>query len=374
MNEKRFLRVVIISLILFLGILVAIQTPVFAQADPNIRRTGAFLPGYPYPSYGVYPLAGAGVGALYPAMGLGVLPYTQSLSVQQNLPYFSSSMNSYLYRDILTLQATQSAQVSNPFMTYASNAGVYADPISQAAYKNISYSNVFGVNLNAGQGYYMDPFYSTAGKYINYASPVGSFSFDSAIARSPVGIATNISSELSTGLFYYGTNFSTSAGITGAASSTQHASFGTPFVSPVAGRLYLVANSMELNTMNQYLSNQYMYTREGMPFIANVNYFNEASVGGTNWYFAGDVSASTTGIGIPSISVGTGAQVVGQIPTSWVSSGGSSGWPSYTPGAASTGAWGGWTSGGATGAFLGSNTTTYGGTQGFTYTGAPTGT
>ena len=321
MNERRFLRVLTISLILLcIGILLSCQISVYAQSDESdedVPRTSNIIPFLNYPVYGVSPLAGAGFP--YLGMAAGVLPYTQQILAVQNTPLTSSAMNAYLYRDPLHMYGTQSIQFANPFMAYGSNSMMYTDAFSQAQAQTMSYSNIFGVNINQGQGVYRDPLYMTAGKYMNYSSPVGGFSFDQAIAQSPLGGATHMSSELITPMTYYGTEINTAygmgaIGIMPAVShgvNIQHAALGTP-LTDLQGTTLLMATGSELSAMNRDLSNQYMYTKEGMPFYANAAYFNPDSYGGSNWYFPGEISSYEAG-GVTAGGITTGYAVTEEI-------------------------------------------------------------
>ena len=318
MYERRFLRVLTISLILLcFGILLFFQISVYAQSDEDVLRSSSIIPFLGYPVYGVSPLAGAGFP--YTGIGVGGLPYIQQISTVQNTPLASSAMNSYVYRDLLSMYGTQSTQFVNPFMAYGTNTMGYVDPLSQAQAQTMSYSNIFGVNINQGQGYYRDPLYMTAGKYMNYSSPVGGYSFDQAIAQSPFGGATHVSSELITPMTYYGTEINTAygtgaIGLMPAASyglNIQHAAMGAP-LTELQGTMLLMATGSELSAMNRELSNQYMYTEQGMPFYANAAYFNPDSYGGSNWYFPGGMSSYEAG-GVTAGGMTTGYAVTEEI-------------------------------------------------------------
>ena len=308
MNDRRFLRVLMISLILLCcGILFFCQISVYAQSeesDEDVPRTSDIIPFLNYPVYGV---------------GAGVLPYTQQISAVQNTPLTSSAMNAYLYRDPLSMYGTQSTLFANPLMISGSNAMVYADMFSQAQAQTMSYSNIFGVNINQGQGFYRDPLYMAAGKYMNYSSPVGGYSFDQAMVQSPFGGATHMSSEISTPWSYYGTEINTAygAGAIGLMPATshgvnvQHAAIGAP-LTELQGTMLLMATGSELSAMNRDLSNQYMYTEEGMPFYANAAYFNPDSYGGSNWYFPGEISSYEAG-GVTAGGITTGYALTEEI-------------------------------------------------------------
>lgn len=329
MKEKRFLRVFTFSLILGLGILLSLQFSVYAQTtnpyiNPNSPiRTSSIL-GYPT-SY----LGGLGTG-LYPGLGLGLMPglglppLSQQVSLAQVSPLTSSTLNSSYYRDIFTTHGTQARTFTNPFATYGSTGMVYSDPFSQAAANTMSYSNIFGVNMQTGQGFYRDPLYTTGGKYINYASPVGGFSSDMGYSMSPLGGATHVGSSLTTPWTHYSTDINTAYGLGAAGTSVAHAAFGMPTVFNMVGMNPAVAGTMALMTygsetaaMDRMLSNTYAYTKEGMPFIPVASYFNPASVGGTNYFFAGDISyveSGTVGTG----PLATGYSIVQEIPESLV--------------------------------------------------------
>jgi hypothetical protein len=293
MKKTRFLRVLIISLILCFGIMFCIQTTSHAYFG---------------------------------------LPYTQEISAVQINPFMSSSLNASLYSDLFSTYGTRATSLTNPFATYGSNAMFYNDPLSTASAQTMSYANIFGESFQTGQGFYRDPFYSTGGQYVNYANPAGGFSVDQAYAASPFGGGTHVSSELILPWAYYGTSIDTSYGSGVAATflgpmptasygvGVQHAAFGTPTafnmlgVNPdVAGQLALVAFAPYTASMDRALSNTYMYTKEGMPFIPVASYFNPDSYGGSNYFFpsgAGTYQAGTETVG--GVPVG-GYEVVSEI-------------------------------------------------------------
>jgi hypothetical protein len=367
MREKRFLKVFIISLILGLGILLSLNLLSFEfsgyapelaiAANANIR-TSSFIPGYPT-SY----LGGLGTG-LYGYPGLGYMPISQNVSLAQVTPLTTSTLNSTYYRDLFTTYGTQANTFSNPFATYGSTAMQYTGPFSQAAANTMSYSNIFGVSLNQGQGFYRDPFYTTGGKYINYSSLAGGFSSDTAYSMTPLGGTTHLGSSLTTPWTHYSTDINTAYGLAGGGTSIAHAAFGTPTVfnmaglhPDVAGTLALVTYGSETAAMDRALSNTYAYTKEGMPFIPVASYYNPDSVGGTNYFFEGDISYQEAG------TVGTGPfasayNLVQEIPSSLVPAVGTAvaassaltnaAFAGYVGTGATISPYGGWTSGAAT--------------------------
>jgi hypothetical protein len=374
MREKRFLRVLLFSLILGLGILLCINLLSFefsghnpllaeAQINPNIR-TSSFYFGYPT-SY----LGGLGTG-LYPGLGVGLMPglglppISQQVSLAQVTPLTSSTLDSSYYRDPVTMYGTQARTFTNPFATYGSTAMQYADPFSQAAANTMSYNNIFGVSLEAGQGFYRDPFYATGGKYINYSSPVSGFSSDMAYSMSPVGGTTHLGSSLTTPWTHISTDINRAYGPGAAGASIGHVAIGVPtvfnmagFHPAVAGQLALMTYGSETAAMDRALGNTYAYTREGMPYIPVASYYNANSVGGTNYFFAGDISYQEAGaIGAGPFT--TGYNVVQEVPSSLVplaglgiasgaglSSTAFAGW--VGDGAVATSPYGGWTGGAA---------------------------
>jgi hypothetical protein len=251
-------------------------------------------------------------------------PLTQQISLAQVTPFTSSTLNSSYYRDPITMYGTQASTFTNPFATYGSTAMQYAGPFSQAAANTTSYANIFGVNMQTGQGFYRDPFYTTGGKYINYASPVGGFSSDMAYSMSPLGGTSHLGSSLTTPWTHYSTNINSAYGLAATGASVQHAAFGMPtlfdmagFNKAVTGQLALQTYGSETAAMDRMLSNTYAYTKEGMPFIPVASYYNAASVGGTNYFFEGDISYQETGtVGTGPFT--TGYNVVQEIPSSLV--------------------------------------------------------
>ncbi|MBN2372181.1 hypothetical protein JXL19_00130 [bacterium] len=343
MFKKRFLRVLIYNLLFGLGICLISSVPVFSY------------------------------------YGAGIFPTTGQLSVVQNTPFSSSTLNSSLYADLATFYQTQSTSLLNPFMQLGTNSLIYRDPLSQAYANTMNYSNIFGVSLQQGQGLYADPFYMTGGKYLNYTSPNTGLSFDQAFAQSPFGGSTHVSSSLVMPWASYGTSIDTvhAAGLTAtlfgvmpsssSGLSISHAAYGTPTVfnltglhPDVAGQLAVHAYSPETSALNMYLRDNYMYTEQGMPFIANASYYNPDSYGGSNWYFPAKLSY-----------LETGSETVGGASSGYAISqsisGGSAYFPSY-PGFSS----GSWTgslagsnivSGGWGGGFPGGSWTTSAGTS-----------
>jgi hypothetical protein len=254
MKEKRFLRVLTISLILSLGILLSInllsfefsgydQQLAIAQINSNsLIRTSSFLPG----------------------LGIVPPPLTQQISLAQVTPLTTSTLDSSYYRDIYTMYGTQARTFTNPFAAYGSTAMQYADPFSQAAANTMSYANIFGISMQTGQGFYRDPFYTTGGKYINYASPVGGFSSDMAYSMTPMGGTTHVGSSLTTPWTHIHTNINTAAGILGAGTSIEHAAIGTPTIFNLMGMHPAAAGTLALKTygpqtaaMDRMLSNTY---------------------------------------------------------------------------------------------------------------------
>ncbi|MGA1839891.1 MAG: hypothetical protein ACMUIU_04615 [bacterium] len=331
MREKRFLKVLYISFILGIGILLSLNllSFEFSGFDPDLAiaananiRTSDFFFGYPTS------LIGGGLGlygtGLYPGLGLGYMPISQNVSLAQVTPLTSSTLNSTYYRDLFTTYGSQASTFANPFAIYGSTSMQYADPFSQAAANSMSYSNIFGVNLNQGQGFYRDPFYTTGGKYINYSSPVGGFSSDMGYSMTPLGGTTHLGSSLTTPWTHIHTNINTAAGVLGAGTSIEHAAFGMPtvfdamgFSKSTAGVMNLLTYGSQTAAMDRMLSNTYAYTKEGMPYVPVASYYNAASVGGTNYFFEGDISyqeAGTMGTG----PFTTGYNVVQEIPSSLV--------------------------------------------------------
>jgi hypothetical protein len=293
MKEKRLSRVLTISLIVSLGILLSFCFSGYAQ----------FLP---------------------------YIPVTMQTNYVQTTPFTTSSLNSSYYRDIYTMYGTQNTAFSNPFATYGSSSMQYADPFSQAAANTMTYQNVFGVSLNQGQGFYRDPFYSTGGKYINYSSLAGGFSSDMGYTMTPVGGTTHLGSSLTTPWTHIHTNIDTAAGIAGAGIGVEHAAFGMPtvfnamgFNPAVAGQLSLMAFGSETAAMDRMLGNTYAYTKEGMAYIPVASYYNANSVGGTNYFFAGDISYQETGV-VGSGPFATGYSIVQEVPDSLVGLAGAS--------------------------------------------------
>ncbi|MGA1863541.1 MAG: hypothetical protein ACMUHX_00605 [bacterium] len=294
MREKRFLKVLYISFILCFGIIVSVQISGYAQINP------------------------------YLSLGLGVIPISQNVSVAQVSPLTSSTLNSTYYRDLFTTYGSQTNTFTNPFAAYGSTSMQYADTFSQAAASSMSYNNIFGVSLNQGQGYYRDPFYTTGGKYINYSTPVSGFSSDTSYSMSLMGSTQHLGSSLTTPWTHYSTDINTAYGLAGGGTSIAHAAFGMPtafnmvgFSPATAGTMNLLTYGSETAAMDRMLSNTYAYTKEGMPFIPVASYYNANSEGGTNYFFAGDISYQEAG------TVGTGPftsayNVVQEIPSSLV--------------------------------------------------------
>jgi hypothetical protein len=192
------------------------------------------------------------------------------------------------------------------------------------------YQNVFGVSLNQGQGFYRDPFYSTGGKYINYSSLAGGFSSDTAYSMSPLGGTTHVGSSLTTPWTHIHTNINTAAGIAGAGTSIEHAAFGMPtvfnamgFNPAVAGQLSLMAFGSETAAMDRMLANTYAYTKEGMAYTPVASYYNANSVGGTNYFFAGDLSYQEAGV-MGTGPFATGYSIVQEVPDSMLGYAGAS--------------------------------------------------
>ncbi|MGA1795198.1 MAG: hypothetical protein ACMUIL_04980 [bacterium] len=235
-------------------------------------------------------------------------------------------MNSSYYRDIYTTYGTQNTAFSNPFATYGSSSMLYTDPFSQAASNTMSYQNVFGQRFETGQEFYRDPFYAAGGKYTNYSSLIGGFSSEMGYTMTPFGGTTHLGSSLTTPWTHIETNINTAAGIAGAGTSIQHAAFGMPtvynmmgFNPAVAGQLSLITYGHETAAMDRMLSNTYAYTKEGMAYIPVASYYNANSVGGTNYFFAGDISYQEAGM-TPAGSY----SVVQEVPDSMVGYAGAS--------------------------------------------------
>ena len=363
MKEKRLLRALMISLIFGVGILLVFQ----------------------FSAYAYY-------------TGIPLLPQTSTISAIQNTPFTSSTLNSSFYRDLTTVYGTQASTFTNPFATYGSTGMVYADPFSQANASTMSYANIFGVSIESGQGSYRDPFYMTGGKYINYSSPVGGFSSDQAYTASLMGGATSSSFSLTTPWTHLSTDINRAYGPGYAGTSIAHEAFGMPTIfnltgmnPSAAGVVSLLAYGSETAAMDRMIqqNNVYAYTKEGMPYVPVASYYNAASQGGTNYFFAGDISYQESG------TVGTGPftsgyNVVQELPSSWVPAVGA------TVGAAALGGWlggggavtttgyggwsgtsagwglvsgGGYTGGGYTGGYVGGGGGTYVSGGGTTYGG-----
>ncbi|MGA1789937.1 MAG: hypothetical protein ACMUIM_00500 [bacterium] len=326
MNEKRLLRVIMISLFMSLGILLAFQFSVYAYYA-----------------------------------GIPTLPFTQQISSIQNTPFTSSTLNSSFYRDFYTTYGTQASTFANPFSTYGSTSMLYADPFSQASANTMSYANIFGVTIESGQGSYRDPFYTTGGKYINYSSPVGGFSSDQAYSMSLLGGSTSSSFSLTTPWTHVSSDINTAYGPGFAGTSLAHTAFGMPTIfnltgmnPAAAGTVALLAYGSETAAMDRMIqqSNTYAYTKEGMPYTPVASYYNANSYGGTNYFFAGDISYQETGtVGTGPFT--TGYNVVQELPSSWVPAVGATvgaaaltGWfgggIAASTGGTSTGSYGGW--------------------------------
>jgi len=325
---NRFLRFSYINFIFIIGVILSLSIPAYAQ--------------------------------------FGGIPSIQQLDIVQNTPFYQSTLAAYSYQDLFSLYNTRATSLTNPFSNISTTGMVYADPFSQAGAQTMSYSNIFGTSLNTGQGYYRDPFYTTGGQYINYSSLGGGFSSDMAYSASPFGGTTHVSSELALPWTYYGTSIDTAWGmgtvgfmpVSSVGASVQHAAFGTPTIynmmglSPdVAGSLAVHAYSPETATMNRYLSDVYMFTEEGMPFIANASYFNANTLGGSNWYFPGEISSYETG------SVSAGGATSGYFVTQQISGGGAG----YLPSGGYAGGYGGGYAGGYAGGYGGGYAGGYGG-------------
>ena len=293
-------------------------------------------------------------------------------------------MDSFAYRDITTLYNTQATSFTNPFASYATTSANYRDFFSQASAGTMSYESIFGVSLNQGYGSYSDPFMATGGSYIDYKSPISSIHFDQGFMATQFGATTHVSGGFSTPWTTIGSSFDTVSGrgivgtiagpmlATSYGISGQHFAFGTPtgfemagMHPAAAGQLAVHAFAHEGAAMDRILANQYMYTKEGMPYIATASYFNPDSLG-SNYFFAADASSFETGV--QNVGGFTSSYTVGQQGSPYGTLGGwsgdiSGGWGTTSSGAWGSGIGGGWTS--ATG-------TVYGG-GGFTYTGAPPG-
>ncbi|MGA1843310.1 MAG: hypothetical protein ACMUIS_01965 [bacterium] len=280
----------------------------------------------------------------------------------QTTPFTTSAMNSSYYRDIYTTYGTQNTAFSNPFATYGSSSMLYTDPFSQAASNTMSYQNVFGQRFETGQEFYRDPFYAAGGKYTNYSSLIGGFSSEMGYTMTPFGGTTHLGSSLTTPWTHIETNINTAAGIAGAGTSIQHAAFGMPtvynmmgFNPAVAGQLSLMTYGHETAAMDRMLSNTYAYTKEGMAYIPVASYYNANSVGGTNYFFAGDISYQEAGItpgGSYAVNQEVPSSLVGYAGASLVTSAALSG-AFLGAGAATAAPYGGWT-GGTTAASTGS--------------------
>jgi hypothetical protein len=254
--------------------------------------------------------------------GIPVLPQTQTISAIQNTPFTSSTLNSSFYRDLTTMYGTQASTFTNPFATYGSTGMVYADPFSQASAKTTSYANIFGVSFEMGQGSYRDPFYATGGKYINYSSPVGGFSSDQAYTASLMGGATSSSFSLTTPWTHLSTDINRAYGPGYAGTSIAHEAFGMPTIfnltgmnPSAAGVVNLLAYGSETAAMDRLIqqNNVYAYTKEGMPYIPVASYYNANSQGGTNYFFAGDISYQETGTMSTGLGT-TGYTIVNEMP------------------------------------------------------------
>jgi hypothetical protein len=166
-----------------------------------------------------------------------------------------------------------------------------------------------------GFGYYsglMPSLYSTAflglpqvsGISIDYLTPIGGFTSGQTFALSPFGGGSSVRGEILLPWTYYGSEISTAFeagavpgtfGLIPTATygiSAQHEAFGIPTafhmtgLNPdVAGQLALAAYAPFTAAMDRALGNVYMYTEQGMPFIAAASYYNPDSYGGSNWFF-----------------------------------------------------------------------------------------
>ena len=352
MKEKRLLRVIVLSLFLGLGILLAFQFSASAYF-------------------------GGGIGAL----GIPfALPQTATISAVQNTPFTSSTLDSFLYRDLTTQYGTQATTFTNPFATYGSTAMQYADPFSQAAANTMSYANIFGVSLEQGQGYYRDPFYMTGGKYINYSSPVGGFSSDQAYTASLMGGSTSRSFSLTTPWTHVSSDINTAYGPGFTGTSIAHQAYGMPtvynlagFNPSVAGTLALLTYGSETAAMDRMIqqNNVYAYTKEGMPYTPVASYYNANSQGGTNYFFAGDISyqeagTASTPLGMYNYAVATelpeGAVVatgittgLGALTGGWLGGGAALAAAAYGGYSGTATGWGtvGWVGGGYSGGYSG---------------------
>jgi len=343
--------------------------------------------------------------SVYPASSYYGLPLVEQLNIVNPTPFSNSTLDAYSYRDLTTLYSTNASTFSNMFASSATQSGVYADLFSQASFNTSTYSNIFGVSLNTGQGYYRDPLYSTGGQYINYSSPISGLSFDQAYSQTPFSGTSHYSGEFSTPWTYIGTSIDsvTAQGLvptimgvlpsSSTGTSIQHAAFGIPtaynlagFNPSVAGQLALSQFGTEAAAMNSILADQYMFTKEGMPYIANAAYFNPSSYGGSNYYFPSDISSVETGVdtvgGTITGQYVVGTEISGAIPSygTWAGASGTAASTGYTglSGGTSAATYGGWSGAasaglGATSAPAGWGTTSasagWGTTSGAAFTG-----
>jgi hypothetical protein len=165
---------------------------------------------------------------------------------------------------------------------------------------------------------FVSPLYSTgyfgfpqfSGFSLDYATPIGGFSAGQAFTLSPAGGSYHVGGELLLPWTYYGTSIDTSFGrgvVPGPFGfiptarygiSTQHEAFGIPtplhatgLHPDVAGQLTLAASAPYTAALDRALSNVYMFTEQGMPFIAVASYFNPDSYGGSNYFFPAGASS-----------------------------------------------------------------------------------
>ncbi|MGA1845423.1 MAG: hypothetical protein ACMUIS_12735 [bacterium] len=257
-----------------------------------------------------------------------LLPPGSSVSVVSAYPFGVTTQNSGSYFDLLSRYTFDERTVTTPFSTQATSVSSYADIISQAGSQSWMYSDILGMNYQKGSAYYVNPVTTATGQYSRMASPYGGFSSDTSLISTPIGSASHVSRELSTPWFYYGTTIDTAVGagamgilpVTGSGTSVSHASFGLPMPTDLMGIsnhlrgvVALETFGQEASAMNNAWGWDYAYTKEGMAFVPNFAYYNEANP--TGWYFGADVSNVETGT-VTGPGIATGYAMVNELPES----------------------------------------------------------
>ncbi|MGA1794602.1 MAG: hypothetical protein ACMUIL_01980 [bacterium] len=272
-------------------------------------------------SFCVLSLIAAPVQAQLPSLG-------SSVSVVSANPFGVTTQNSGSYFDLLSRYTFDERTLTTPFSTQATSVSSYADIISQAGSQSMMYSDILGMNYQKGSAYYADPVTVATGQYNKVASPYGGFSSDTSVVSTPLGSATHLSREISMPWFYYGTSVNTAQGagamgilpVTGSGTSVSHASFGLPMPidlmgvsNHLRGVMALETYGEEASAMNNAWGWDYAYTKEGMAFVPNFAYYNEANP--TSWYFGADVSNVETGT-VTGPGIATGYAMVNELPES----------------------------------------------------------